>query len=105
MLLNFRVESSRSNCGDTNIGSCRLAGRETRVEEQLQGQNNCQLLDPVYHVPLHVRACGESPVSLRSTHMRWWHGKGVAFNVSGLRAWLHRESAQTRTRTYVNVRP
>ena len=49
------------------------------------------------HVLLHVRAYGDSPVSLAMTHMRWVHGQGghkstgytqsVVHCVGGLRAW------------------
>ena len=49
------------------------------------------------HVLLHVRACGDSPVSLAMTHMRWLRGQGghesagrtlsVVPYVGGLRAW------------------
>ena len=50
------------------------------------------------HVLLHVRAYGDSPVSLAMTHMRWAHGQGghestdsttfsVVPCVGGLRAW------------------
>ena len=50
------------------------------------------------HVLLHVRACGDSPVSLAMTRMRWVHGQGghestdsttfsVVPCVGGLRAW------------------
>ena len=49
------------------------------------------------HVLLHVRACGDSPVSLAMTHMRWLHGQrghestdntqSVVQCVGGLRAW------------------
>ena len=50
------------------------------------------------HVLLHVRACGDCPVSLATTHMRWIHGQGghestgytfcVVPYVGGLPVWL-----------------
>ena len=49
------------------------------------------------HVLLHVQACGDRPVSLAMTHMRWLRGQGghestgytrsVVQCVGGLRAW------------------
>ena len=49
------------------------------------------------HVPLHVRASGNRPVSLSMTHVRWLHGhsvhesvdytRSVVQCVGGLRAW------------------
>ena len=66
------------------------------------------------HVLLHVRANGDSPVSLAMTHMRWPHGKSghesTGYTVCGpLRRWVaslaHRKVLETRTRANVNVRP
>ena len=59
------------------------------------------------HVLLHVRANGDSPVSLAMTHMRWLHGqsghestgytRGVVPHVGGLQAWpIDRCSEQGR---------
>ena len=60
------------------------------------------------HVLLHVRANGDSPVSVAMTHMRWLHGQRWACRARSCR-WFyrlaHRHVLETRMRANVNVRP
>ena len=67
------------------------------------------------HVLLHVRANGDSPVSLAMTHMRWLRGQSgrestdYTQSVLPLCRWVGKRgaptSAQTGTRANMNVRP
>ena len=83
------------------------------------------------HVLLHVRAYGDSPVSLAMTHMRWLHGQSGhestgftqsgSLGVGGLRAWpmdrcSNRDAGKSESKTptpceceqarrQINIRP